>query len=62
MLIEPVFISWREDRLPNKLVNTYQKAALFQAIGKKAACVAAAQPARGAAAVLPHVAEAKQFV
>lgn len=47
MLIEPVFISWREDCLPNKLVNMYQKVNLFQAIEKKAHSVTPSQPIWG---------------
>lgn len=47
MLIEPVFISWREDRLPNKLVNMYQKVNLFQAIEKKSSFHHTIQPIWG---------------
>lgn len=45
MLIEPVFISRREECLPNKLVSIYQKVSPLQTIEEKARSVTAAQPA-----------------
>jgi len=45
MLIEPVFISRREECLPNKLGNIYPTASLLRAIEKKAPPQLPAHPA-----------------
>lgn len=61
MLIEPVFISRREECLPNKLVSIYQKVSPLQTIEEKALSQQPSPPAE-VAGVFPHTAEGKQFV